>query len=134
MIRKKMPLTMKYQATVFYFDRSGGYLRPNHMKASQYKPMCRMQAKLQTPHGVVRDSEEILEGVFRRMNVVDGSTLEVPMHLRCRSMSVGDVVFLPQRGVFFCDGAGWTRLNRHQEFFFRHKAVMAKVRVFNLCA
>lgn len=48
-----------------------------------------------------------LEDLFRRMNVVDGSDIEMPRKLRCRSMSVGDVAVDPQGKAHFCASAGW---------------------------
>ena len=46
-----------------------------------------------------------LEKVFRLMNLVDGD--EIPMTLRVRSMSVGDVAIGPTGVGFYCASTGW---------------------------
>lgn len=46
-----------------------------------------------------------LEEIFRKMNVVDGD--ELPVQLKVRSMSVGDVVVDEAGVVWFCAMAGW---------------------------
>jgi hypothetical protein len=50
------------------------------------------------------------EDVFRVMNVVTGDAdLELPLTLRCRSMSVGDV-YVEDGVAYFCASAGWERV------------------------
>jgi hypothetical protein len=50
---------------------------------------------------------EDLEVVFRRMNVVDGSDIELPQKLKCRSLSVGDVVEDSTGAPHYCASIGW---------------------------
>lgn len=57
-------------------------------------------------HVVSLDATD-LEDLFRRMNVVDGSDIEMPRRLRCRSMSVGDIAIDTQGKAHFCASAGW---------------------------
>lgn len=56
-----------------------------------------------------------LGDVWRRMNVVDGSPMELPNKLGCRSMCVGDVVKEETDdgrlvGLHYCAGVGWQRI------------------------
>jgi hypothetical protein len=51
-----------------------------------------------------------LEDLFRKMNVVDGD--ELPVELKVRSMSCGDVARdLSTGDVWLCDLAGWVNLS-----------------------
>lgn len=53
-----------------------------------------------------------LEDLFRKMNVVDGD--ELPVQLRVRSMSCGDVARDMTTGeMWMCDLAGWVNLAPH---------------------
>jgi len=57
--------------------------------------------------------DEILDGVFRRWNVVDGT--EKPASLGVRSMSVGDIVKVGEgegEMFLFCDPVGWKEIPR----------------------
>lgn len=54
---------------------------------------------------------ENLDTLFREMNVVDGT--ELPVQLKVRSMSVGDIVIdLKARKAFYCSSVGWTELDQ----------------------
>jgi hypothetical protein len=48
-----------------------------------------------------------LEDLFRRMNAVDGSEIEMPQRLGCRSMSVGDVAVDEEGDAHYCASFGW---------------------------
>lgn len=50
-----------------------------------------------------------LEDLFRKMNVVDGT--ELPVELKVRSMSVGDVAIDGKGVAWMCMIAGWERLH-----------------------
>lgn len=50
---------------------------------------------------------ELLDWIYRQMNVVDGN--EMPRKLGIRSMSVGDVVQISDR-FYSCDNTGWSLL------------------------
>lgn len=50
------------------------------------------------------------DDIFRVMNVVDGNPeVELPLKLRCRSMSVGDV-YIEGDVAFFCASCGWEEI------------------------
>lgn len=54
-----------------------------------------------------------LEDLFRNMNVVDGN--ELPVSLKVRSMSCGDVAKDAVTGqLWLCDLAGWTEISATQ--------------------
>lgn len=54
-----------------------------------------------------------LEDLFRKMNVVDGT--ELPVQLKVRSMSCGDVAWDSETGqLWLCDLAGWTEVSATQ--------------------
>jgi hypothetical protein len=50
-----------------------------------------------------------LEDAFRRMNAVDGSDIELPRKLGCRSMSVGDIAIDEAGAGHLCAGCGWVK-------------------------
>ena len=50
-----------------------------------------------------------LEDLFRQMNVVDGT--ELPVKLRCRSLSVGDITTdLGTNKSYYCAPIGWVEI------------------------
>jgi hypothetical protein len=49
-----------------------------------------------------------LETVFREMNVVDGT--EMPVRLKVRSLSVGDVVVTDDGQAWYCAAVGWEKV------------------------
>jgi hypothetical protein len=51
------------------------------------------------------DSIGNLELVWRKMNVVNGT--ELPITLKCRSMSVGDIAIEPDGKAWICASVGW---------------------------
>lgn len=51
---------------------------------------------------------ECLDDLFRKMNVVDGT--ELPLKMKIRSMSCGDVAIDETGRKFFCALVGWTEL------------------------
>lgn len=59
----------------------------------------------------VTDADRCGQDIFRVMNNVDGSPFELPRKLRCRSMSVGDVVLEIGKGAMVCDRIGWAELS-----------------------
>lgn len=70
-------------------------------------PEERHEVQVDPPRGATMD--DVLADVWRRMNVVDGSDIELPAKLKCRSMMVGDVVsILGQHYV--CCSMGWKQL------------------------
>jgi len=79
-------------ATIFYSKRSPfePKLYPGVLYTS-YDPICELPT-------------DDLEVIFREMNVVDGR--EIPITLRVRSMSVGDLVVVNGKG-YLCAGSGW---------------------------
>lgn len=99
--------------TVYYRDslRDSYELTPSDVSPSSYKTVC-----------LIKDAAD-LEDVFRRMNVVTGDPdLEIPMRLRCRSMSVGDVAFVEGDGLYLCASCGFDKVpdyeaERFVEFF-----------------
>lgn len=72
-------------------------------------------------HKVAEVDVPSLEDCFRQMNVVDGT--ELPVKLKVRSMSVGDVVVLGSGKVFFCAMTGWQELTSEEALKFRHDAL-----------
>jgi len=107
------------KATVFYLTatdpegRSLSVREPEKVRFEQYKKMTTFE----TPG---------LEDVFRRMNVVDGSDIEIPLKLRCRSMSVGDVVVMAEGReavTWLCAPAGWKPLDFTEGVKFLAEAV-----------
>lgn len=53
---------------------------------------------------------ENVDGVFRDMNVVDGT--ELPAKLKIRSMCVGDLVLnVITEGAVYCAASGWVELD-----------------------
>lgn len=72
---------------------------PQTLEAAQYQYMITLTDETVEPHGL-----------FRVMNVVDGDPdIEVPVRIRCRSMSVGDV-YVKDGSAFYCAPAGWTKI------------------------
>lgn len=55
------------------------------------------------------------EDVFTKMNVINGDEDELPLRLKCRSMSVGDVLVelkpSGELGTWLCGSVGWTKVN-----------------------
>lgn len=58
-----------------------------------------------------RSLPEILEKVYREMNIVDGSKDERAYKLKVRSMSVGDLVKIRGR-TFRVDNVGWSEIRK----------------------
>lgn len=84
---------MKY--TVFYANTLGySSGTPDSVPLSVYKKVATLDAS-------------DLEVVFRRMNVVDGD--ELPVKLKIRSLSVGDVVVDETGAAYYCAMVGWKR-------------------------
>ncbi len=55
-----------------------------------------------------------VDDVWRMMNTVDGSAIEIPRQIRNRSMMVGDIAIVEQSGtrrVFECAACGWEELS-----------------------
>lgn len=81
---------------VFYLDN----LRDSYELDPQALDPARYEFKVST------DAEDI----FRVMNIVTGDPeIELPLKLRCRSMSVGDI-YVEDGKAFFCAPAGWTEI------------------------
>jgi hypothetical protein len=60
-------------------------------------------------------THDILEEVWRRMNVVDNSDIELPQKFKCRSMCVGDVVILhrlTELEYHVCDSCGFRQVTK----------------------
>lgn len=55
-----------------------------------------------------------LGDVWRRMNVVDGSDIEMPIKLKVRSMMVGDLV-IAEDGMHQVASVGWKRVEKAAE-------------------
>lgn len=79
-------------ATIFYGKRNpfNPTLYPDVMYTS-FVPVCELPT-------------DDLEVIFREMNVVDG--MEIPIDLKVRSLSVGDLVVVDGKG-YLCAGCGW---------------------------
>lgn len=93
-----MAYQLMYQ--VFYTKRlDAPYAVPPSVNGENYKPI-----------GIVAADD--LEHLFRVMNVVDGSSFEMPQKLRCRSMCVGDVAVDETGQAWYCASAGWERVDR----------------------
>lgn len=91
--------------TVFYQKDISSFIRSNtpdeDIKKSNYKQIVQVD--------IPRDNLEIaLEILFRQMNVVDGT--EIPVALKCRSMSVGDVAVDPSGQAWIVDMAGYRKV------------------------
>lgn len=66
-----------------------------------------------SPPTVPETKIELLEYIYRCMNVVNGDPCELPQKLRCRSMSVGDIALLD--GEFWMvAGCGFKKLDNHE--------------------
>lgn len=81
-----------------------------------YEAMMKNPFAFSAPEeGLVKDDytfvaelgDVFLEEVFRQMNIVDGD--ELPVKLKVRSMSSGDVVVDEDGEVWYCAGAGWEK-------------------------
>jgi hypothetical protein len=58
------------------------------------------------------DKAEALEELFRRFNVVTGDPeTEDAVRLKCRSMSVGDIVVLEDGTRWLCASIGWQEID-----------------------
>lgn len=53
------------------------------------------------------ETDGVLEYIYRAMNVVDGD--EIPVRLKKRSLSVGDVIQDEMGRAAVCRSAGWTQ-------------------------
>ncbi len=81
---------------VYYNEKSHFVATPPVIALADYKFVTNVNA-------------ENLEEVFEKMNVVDGD--ELPVRLRVRSLSVGDVVVnVSSNEAFACDPCGWRKV------------------------
>lgn len=58
----------------------------------------------------VKSPLDTLDYIFRRMNTVDGSDIELPQKFGCRSMCMGDIVKI-NKLTFRCEPFGWSYLS-----------------------
>jgi len=64
----------------------------------------------------------LLERVWRIMNVVDGSDFEMPQHLKCRSMCVGDIAIIDDK-QYKVAPLGWQMIVDEKLHYITHENI-----------